>query len=112
MKVELSLGSNTNAEVNMARAKELLAVLLPGIAFGETVWTAPYPTKLVPHPTKKYLNCLAAAETALTQDELVAALKQLERQMGDSHENHKAGRVLIDVDLLSYNGLTVKEKRW
>lgn len=112
MKIEISLGSNTHAAANMRAAKELLAMVLPGITFGEEVWTEPYATPSVPHPTERYLNCLAWAETTLAQAHLVAKLKQVEQKLGDSHANHQRGVVLMDIDLLSYDGITVKEKRW
>lgn len=112
MKIEISLGSNTCAAENMRAAKELLAMLLPGITFGEEVWTKPYATPAIPHPTTPYLNCLARAETPLEQSHLAAKLKQVEQSLGDSHANHQRGVVLMDIDLLSYGGKTVKEKRW
>lgn len=112
MKVDISLGSNTSATTNMHKAKALLKALLPDARFDEEVWTAPYPTALVPHPTAKYLNCLAHATTALPQDELVAELKRLEETLGDSHDNHRKGIVLMDFDLLTYGNQTVREKLW
>lgn len=112
MNIMLSLGSNTQAEQNIERAQALLRVFLPDISYGEAIWTEPYPTPLVPHPTKKYLNCLAEADTSLQQEQLVCKFKEVERAMGDSHENHQKGRVLIDIDLLSYNGRTIKDKFW
>lgn len=112
MKVTLSLGSNTDAQLNIRRAQLFLGDLLPGIVFEEEVWTAPYPTPQVPRPTKKYLNCFAVADTTLTQSELTVSLKEIERRIGDSHENHQRGTVLIDIDLLSYGDTVVKEKLW
>lgn len=109
MIVEISLGSNTNASQNMAVAKALLVKLLPQITFSEERWTEPYPTPSVPHPTRKYLNCMARATTNLTQERLVRELKQIEKELGDSHDNHQQGIVLIDLDLLTYDCHTIKE---
>lgn len=112
MKIELSLGSNTQPEQNIHRAKALLKALMPNILFLEEIWTEPRPTAQVPHPTKKYLNVLAVADTNLSQDHLTVKLKQIERSLGDTHDNHQHGIVLIDIDLLSYNNQKVKEKMW
>ena len=32
--------------------------------------------------------------------------------MGDSHENHQQGKVLIDIDLVQYDGKIVKGIIW
>lgn len=112
MKVTISLGSNTSATENMHQAKVLLRALLPDIVFGEEVWTEPYPTVLVPHPTARYLNCLAHATTSLPQDRLAAELKRVETALGDNHANHQKGIVLIDIDLLTYGDRTLKQKLW
>lgn len=112
MKIELSLGSNTHSEENIQRAKMLLRNIFTDILFDQMVWTEPYPTPTVPHPTKKYLNCTAHANTPLGKEQVIEELKNVERMMGDSHSNHQIGIVLIDIDLLMYDGQKVKEKRW
>lgn len=112
MKIEISLGSNTEPVANMQRAKALLTTILPNIEFGEELWTKPYATPQVPNPTTPYLNCMAVADTPLEQSHLLAKLKQVELSLGDSHENHQHGSVLIDIDLLKYDGITLKERLW
>lgn len=32
--------------------------------------------------------------------------------MGDSHENHQQGHVIIDLDVAEYDGRTIKEVVW
>lgn len=110
--IELGLGSNTDAARNMHRAQELLTILLPGISFGEAVWTAPMPTATVPHPTKPYLNCLARARTTLPLATLTAKLKQLERTLGDTPGDHRQGTVRIDIDLLAYGTQRLRQPGW
>lgn len=112
MKIEISLGSNTDPEANMQRAKTLLTSILPNIRFGKEVWTKPYATQQVPHPTKAYLNCMAMADTTMEKSHLMAKLKQTEQTLGDNHHNHQQGIVLIDIDLLKYDNVTLKEKLW
>ncbi len=112
MKVVISIGSNTHALQNTAKAKDLLTALLPDVVFGKELWTEPRPTPNVPHPTKRYRNCLATATTVLTQEQLTAALKTIEHQMGDSHEAHQRGIVNIDLDLITYGDKTIKERGW
>lgn len=110
--IALSLGSNTDAPQNIAKAKTLLQQLLPDVVFSPEQWTQPYPTPAVPHPTEPYLNCLATATTTRSLDDLTARLKQLEHELGDSHENHQRGRVLIDIDVHRYGDKIVKEILW
>lgn len=112
MKIEISLGSNTQPAANMRKAKDLLLAVLPNIAFGEVLWTKPYATPLVPHPTTPYLNCMATADTTLTLSYLNGKFKQIEQSMGDCHENHTKGIVIIDIDLLKYGDTIIKEKLW
>ena len=39
-------------------------------------------------------------------------LKEIEQTMGDSHENHQIGKVLIDIDLAQYGEKIVKKIIW
>lgn len=59
-----------------------------------------------------FLNLLAYADTPLSLDHLQEELKAIEREMGDSHENHQQGHVIIDLDVAEYDGRIVKEVVW
>lgn len=107
MKITLAIGSNILQERNVAEAQSRLRLLLPGIVFGEALWTTP-----VGIQSDRFLNLLAYADTPLALDKLQEGLKAIEHEMGDSHENHQQGRVIIDLDVAEYDGRTVKEVMW
>ena len=107
MKILLAIGSNVRQTQNIAEAKRRLRRLLPSIVFGQEVWTDP-----VGLQSDRFLNLLAYADTTFSPAELQQRLKQIECEMGDSHENHQGGRVLIDIDLAEYDGQTIKEVVW
>lgn len=107
MKITLAIGSNTQQQQNVAEAKVRLRRLFPDIIFGKELWTEP-----VGLHSDRFLNLLAYADTTFTLEELQKQLKRIEHEMGDSHENHQQGRVLIDIDLACYDGQTVKKVVW
>ncbi len=107
MKITLAIGSNILQQKNIDEAQSRLRHLLPGIVFGEAVWTTPIGIQ-----SDRFLNLLAYADTPLSLDHLQEELKAIEREMGDSHENHQQGHVIIDLDVAEYDGRTVKEVIW
>lgn len=107
MKITLAIGSNILQQKNIDEAQSRLRHLLPGIVFGEAVWTTPIGIQ-----SDRFLNLLAYADTPLSLDHLQEALKAIEREMGDSHENHQQGHVIIDLDVAEYDGRIVKEVVW
>lgn len=107
MKITLAIGSNILQQKNIDEAQSRLRHLLPGIVFGEAVWTTPIGIQ-----SDRFLNLLAYADTPLSLDHLQEELKAIEREMGDSHENHQQGHVIIDLDVAEYDGRIVKEVIW
>lgn len=107
MKITLAIGSNILQQKNIDEAQSRLRHLLPGIVFREAVWTTPIGIQ-----SDRFLNLLAYADTPLSLDHLQEELKAIEREMGDSHENHQQGHVIIDLDVAEYDGRTVKEVVW
>ena len=107
MKITLAIGSNILQQKNIDEAQARLRHLLPGIVFGEAVWTTPIGIQ-----SDRFLNLLAYADTPLSHDHLQEALKAIAREMGDSHETHQQGHVIIDLDVAEYDGRTVKEVIW
>ena len=99
MMILLAIGSNVRQTQNIAEAKRRLRRLLPSIVFGQEVWTDP-----VGLQSDRFLNLLAYADTTFSPAELQQRLKQIEREMGDSHENHQGGRVP--------NTMARPSKRW
>lgn len=112
MKVIISLGSNTNQEANIQRAREILSHLIPDATFTDPEWTEPVPEKDRPAGTRKYLNCLVDGHVHLSEKSVIAKLKQLEQTMGDNHENHVKGIVNIDLDLIQYGDHKVRDIIW
>ena len=55
---------------------------------------------------------MAKATTSLPLDVLQRELKGIETAMGDSHESHLKGIVIIDIDLLAYGSLQLKADDW
>lgn len=107
MKVVITLGSNTCQQANINKAKELLRQRFDGIRFSDEEWTDP-----VGVVSDRYLNCIGHLDTRLSLDALKTTLKEVERLMGDSHENHQRGTVIIDIDIIRYGERKIKDIIW
>lgn len=107
MKITISLGSNTEQEQNIEEAIERLKTVFSDITFTQPQWTDP-----IGVVSDRYLNCLANFTTSLSLQQLVQQLKNIETAMGDTHENHKQGIVLIDLDVIKYGDKEVKKIAW
>lgn len=107
MKITISLGSNTEQEQHIEEAIERLKTVFSDITFTQPQWTEP-----IGVVSDRYLNCLANFTTSLSLQQLVQLLKDIETAMGDRHENHKQGIVLIDLDVIKYGDKEVKKIAW
>ena len=107
MKITISLGSNTEQEQHIEEAIERLKTVFSDITFTQPQWTDP-----IGVVSDRYLNCLANFTTSLSLQQLVQQLKDIETAMGDTHENHKQGIVLIDLDVIKYGDREVKKIAW
>lgn len=107
MKTIIALGSNSNQEENISKAQILLKQRFKGIKFSDAQWTEPIGIK-----SDKFLNCLGTFETDMPLIQVKQCLKEIEQTMGDSHESHQKGNVLIDIDLAQYGEEIVKEIIW
>lgn len=107
MKTIIALGSNSNQEENISKAQILLKQRFEGIKFSDAQWTEPIGIK-----SDKFLNCLGTFETDISLTQVKQCLKEIEQSMGDSHESHQKGNVLIDIDLTQYGEEIVKEIIW
>ena len=105
--VILALGSNSEQEVNMYKAKALLVALLGTIDFSKVVWTQPIGIR-----SNDFLNCLAVSRTSLDVARLNSALKKIEHLCGDTSENRKSNVVKMDIDILRYDTTIMHEKDW
>lgn len=107
VEITISLGSNTNQEANIKTAIEELKKEFNDIHFTKPIWTEPIGVQ-----SDKYLNCLASFTTQRSLEDLNKVLKRIETSMGDSHENHKQGIVLMDLDVIKYGNKEVKKIAW
>lgn len=105
--VIISLGSNYEADKNMACAREHLRRLLP-----DAVLTNNLPTAPIGMDGPWFLNCLCRAHTSSTLEEVVEKTKQLESMLGDSHRQREQGRVVIDIDILQYDATRLHVADW
>lgn len=107
MKTVIALGSNFNQAENISKAQALLKQYFKDVRFTEARWTEPIGIE-----SDNFLNCIGTFETSWTLTQVQQCLKEIEMSMGDSHENHQQGKVLIDIDLAQYGGKIVKEIIW
>ena len=103
----LALGSNYDAEKNMEKAKGMLQHLLKGVVYSSCIWTTP-----INIDSDKFLNCLAYAESSHNVNQLMIALKQIERKCGDSKSLRRMSTVRMDIDILKYKGVAYHQKDW
>ena len=57
----------------------------------------------------RFLNAAAAVETSLEPHELLAALLEIERELGRTREGPRYGPRTVDLDLLLVEGVTLHE---
>lgn len=107
MQIRLSLGSNTNQQHHIAEAQRMLKRFCPSLVFGQQRWTTP-----IGIDSDDFLNVEATGKTDLTLQQFRAGLKDIERALGDSHDNHSKGIVLIDIDLIDYGNIHLKDIIW
>lgn len=104
--VIISLASNENQEVNLAKAREQLTQLLAEVHFTSAIWTEPVNT----NRKEPYLNQLCKGTTAFGEGLLGEVLKETEKRTGRVH--NEDGIVAIDLDLLEYDGQRHHLRDW
>ena len=121
----IALGSNHEAVTNLQNAKYMLYRLFKGIRFGQELWsddandtedvnnhTEEGTKHVVPQQKRRYLNCLGTAHTDHSVAQVIRALKNVERRVGDSRQQRIRGIVNIDIDLLSFDGEKYHTADW
>ena len=110
----LTLGSNKNRQNNIRKAQKLLRNLLPDIAFTKTIKTDAISASAIGSNMQLpfFYNCMAKATTHVSLTALQRQLKNIETAMGDSHESHRKGIIIIDIDLLAYGSQRLKTDDW
>jgi 2-amino-4-hydroxy-6-hydroxymethyldihydropteridine diphosphokinase len=104
--VIISLASNYNQETALAGAREQLTQLLTEVHFTSAIWTEPISSIC----KESYLNQLCKGTTALGCGLLGEVLKETERRLGRTHNEN--GIVVLDLDLLEYDGERFHLRDW
>ena len=102
----IAIGSNTDHEENMIKAKKLLSSLLT-ISYTSEMWTTPEGIN-----SDKFLNCLGLAETKHGIKQLERAFKQIERRCGDAKSKRNRGTIVMDIDILQYDQEKLHKQDW
>lgn len=102
----LSLGSNEKAQANIEEAQVFLANLLGDVTYSSLMETAPIEMS---NPSK-FLNQVAYLETTYRREQITKILKEIEQRIGRKKEDKLKEIVRIDIDLLVFDGLVLKEE--
>lgn len=97
----ISVGCNKDCATQMDSAKEHLSELFPGITFTDVITSPAYG---MGSTAPDYANMLAKGDTTMTLERLVKELKYQEVLMGDSKSLRQRNIVMMDLDLMEYNG--------
>lgn len=106
-KVILALGANVDATANMARMQQLLRGLYPSVRFTPSLTSAA--VGIVAPP---FTNSLAVLLTTDDYGTLNQRLKGIESQLGSVRADRRAGHIVADVDVLSYDGIRYHTSDW
>ena len=101
----LCLGSNTNAEMQMAKAREALLTLFPDIRFSTLQETEAIGSTF----HSPFLNQLAVFHTNLSAPAIRKMLKEIEKQAGRQTKDKAQGIVIIDIDLIIHGNRILKK---
>ena len=104
--VIISLGSNENQEENLTKAREQLTQLMTEVHFTFAIWTEPINSSR----KEPYLNQLCKGTTAFSEGLLCEVLKETEKRIG--RIKNEDGIVVIDLDLLEYDGQRHHLRDW
>lgn len=105
--VILSIGSNHKAEINVQRTHEML-----GKVMTDTRFTGIIETEDADGSGGKFLNQMAAGETEMPFPAFRAYTKKIETILGRTRKRKEYGIIDIDVDILMFDGKTMKPYEW
>ena len=107
IKMILALGSNYEQEHNVRYAMGRLRECFPDIRFSRILWTEP-----IGIASDKFVNALAIGSSNDAVEDIVKNLKTIERECGRCSEDKARNIVRLDLDLLQYGELILREKDW
>lgn len=104
----IAIGSNFTQRKNIENAKaQLCGILCDDIIFSKEAWTQPIGIK-----SDLFLNCLCVATTKHSCKQIKIALKHVERKCGRTLKNDRLGHVMLDLDILKFDGELFHEEDW
>lgn len=106
-KVILAMGSNYRRHANMQKAMMLIGQNLQAAVFTQAIDTEP-----IGMETDMFLNAMASAQTTLSIDETIAMLKDIEAKCGNTAELRQEGKIVMDIDLMQYDGERLHKNDW
>lgn len=101
----ISIGSNINAEPNIAKSIDLLGLNATVVCLAPHLTTEPI--GITDQPA--FVNTAVAIDTDLELADLVVFLKKIEDQLGRDRTRPKFGPREIDLDVLAWNGQIIDD---
>lgn len=106
-RVTVALGSNYQARDAINKGIALLGEHLTEMSVSSVLETAP-----IGITSGSFLNCVATGFTDLSADQLIDLLKQTEYRCGDRKSLRRKHIILLDIDLLEYDGIRHHTADW
>jgi len=103
----IGIGSNTAPQHNISRAKDQLELLFDDISYSPFI-----PTEPIGLDSPPFVNGLLQASTPLNEQEVHLIIKEIESRLGSTPADKKAGKVVIDLDLMAFDGQKRHERNW
>ncbi len=103
----IGIGSNFQPTENVRRAGALLTRL-----FHDCEWSPFVTTEPVGLHSDPFLNGLLRASTTLDEAEVSRLLKDMESRLGRTPTDKQDGKVVIDLDLMAFDGQRRHERNW
>lgn len=107
VRILIALGSNHEQKKNVAFAMERLHSFFPSISFSRMLWTEP-----IGIASDRFVNALALADTDKEQEEVERILKQVEKECGRTREEKMRNIIRLDLDLLQWGTVRLREQDW
>lgn len=102
----ICIGSNYHREENLLLARKKLMVLFPSITFSEEMETEPFH---IQNPAL-FSNQVALFKAEESKERIIELLKAIELIAGRLPEDKAEGKVVLDIDLISYDNMILKPK--
>jgi len=95
----IMLGSNSNADINLELAKDLLSSYFDVVKESSTTTSKPFGKNYHADFWNKALKILSVE----TKEETIYIFKNIEAEMGRTADSKKSGIIPIDIDLVFWN---------